>query len=797
MGMRIPPPYQFDPTGELVANRIVNEQTVVTHRNFQDYHFIVPTFAPFFEKNFVIRFHETGTTTPVPLVLGKDYYFTHHFQQGSLSVATPLYGSITLLRRDMQGIVSFDYNTLGGDWLIDDRTILKILADRIHNPKVTYWDQVAELPYRFPVTNHDWNIKDMYGSKEIVASILEVEKAIVVKSNSSYERHIADRNNPHGTTKRHIGLSNVLNLPILPIEKWDDESDDYYMTPRGVYAILNKTVKDTVDNNHRELTLLKAQVNTLVKAGVSQEVIDKLVDYFNNNPIGNAERIEGLTVNDILAKVKTLKDLNAAKLGGKSYDEIVSAVKSSIGNTGSGSGNLTEDDKKKLFEEINSKIKDISKNSELNAKYFNSKTYSQVMDDVSKITVDSAYTLNGYPLEGVVLHTKRKLITDIAPRVGFPTNILPEKEGKGVLVPLLRYRIFKKAPKNVEDYLLSDIRIKVTGFSTPYKGPGLRGTNISTFTDKIFEGFTEVNGQGIAEKYNKELSAIGLDNTFSIRMITSDRVPKIYISNRFTTTNNYIFNTEDILGINNTEFGGIYYKIEDGKEKDPNTNEIMYQDVSYFIYMRNSYRTGTVELLDNTQSNIIMPTNEDVIDLGSKDLDLTKYKKALLNVNLFYNDTNELGHIDSGSSYQYQLDSLRAIAVRQNNSNSSVRDKLTDLESHIEANKSAIAALGRVSGKTTFNGQIDSGIMKLNTGNFFNSNNINNISEIPSTPTSFTAYTNTKSIKKIAKANNKVKIIRGDEVYTGSDIDTLNLADERMLLWKGQVVDSNTVIFQL
>ena len=280
-------------------------------------------------------------------------------------------------------------------------------------------------------------------------------------------------------------------------------------------------------------------------------------------------------------------------------------------------------------------------------------------------------------------------------------------------------------------------------------------------------------------------------------MITSDRVPKIYISNRYTTTNNYIFNTEDILGINNTEFGGIYYKIEDGKEKDPNTNEILYQDVSYFIYMRNSYRTGTVELLDNTQSNIIMPTNEDVVDLGSKDLDLTKYKKALLNVNLFYNDTNELGHIDSGSSYQYQLDSLRAIAVRQNNSNSSVRDKLTDLESHIEANKSAIAALGRVSGKTTFNGQIDSGIMKLNTGNFFNSNNINNISEIPSTPTSFTAYTNAKSIKKIAKANNKVKVIRGDEVYTGADIDTLNLADERMLLWKGQVVDSNTVIFQL
>ena len=362
---------------------------------------------------------------------------------------------------------------------------------------------------------------------------------------------------------------------------------------------------------------------------------------------------------------------------------------------------------------------------------------------------------------------------------------------------MISYRIFKKAPKNVEDYLLSDIRIKVTGFSTPYKGPGLRGTNISTFTDKIFEGFTEVNGQGIAEKYNKELSAIGLDNTFSIRMITSDRVPKIYISNRFTTTNNYIFNTEDILGINNTEFGGIYYKIEDGKEKDPNTNEILYQEVSYFIYMRNSYRTGTVELLDNTQSNIIMPTNEDVIDLGSKDLDLTKYKKALLNVNLFYNDTNELGHIDSNLSYQYQLDTLRNISVQQKNTNTSVNEKLVDLRSLIDANKDDITELNKTAGKTTFSGQIDSGIMKLNTGNFFNSNNINNISEIPSTPTSFTAYTNAKSIKRIAKANNKVKVIHGDEVYTGADIDTLNLADERMLLWKGQVVDSNTVIFQL
>lgn len=189
MAMLKPAPYVFDYTGINPNNKIIGEQHVLTHSNLQDFHFIVPKFAPYYEMGLKVTYQAAGSgVTPKVLKRGEDYELTHHFSEGSKSVAQPLFGSISLLKRDMQGVLSIDYQTLGGDWLIDEQTILKILADRIHNPKVIYWDQVAELPYRFPVTNHDFNIKDLYGAKELTSAILSIATTITDVSKKQYSK---------------------------------------------------------------------------------------------------------------------------------------------------------------------------------------------------------------------------------------------------------------------------------------------------------------------------------------------------------------------------------------------------------------------------------------------------------------------------------------------------------------------------------------------------------------------------------------------------------------------------------
>ena len=40
----------FDPTGKAPSNLIQQEIHVITKQNYRDYHYIVPTFAPFFSE---------------------------------------------------------------------------------------------------------------------------------------------------------------------------------------------------------------------------------------------------------------------------------------------------------------------------------------------------------------------------------------------------------------------------------------------------------------------------------------------------------------------------------------------------------------------------------------------------------------------------------------------------------------------------------------------------------------------------------------------------------------------------
>jgi hypothetical protein len=84
----------FDPTGKAPSNLIQQEIHVITKQNYRDYHYIVPTFAPFFSET-----SYDGVDTPVKLTIklldntvkelreGIDYVFTHKFVTASRSIA--------------------------------------------------------------------------------------------------------------------------------------------------------------------------------------------------------------------------------------------------------------------------------------------------------------------------------------------------------------------------------------------------------------------------------------------------------------------------------------------------------------------------------------------------------------------------------------------------------------------------------------------------------------------------------------------------------------------------------------
>ena len=169
--------YPFDSTGSLVSNKITGEQQILTGANSLDYYFIIPKLGPYFSTSLVVSFRSLTDEVRL-LVEGIDYYCTHWFISASRATATPIYGSITFLDLQLTGVVTLQYQTLGGVWTIDDTTIAQILGNILHNPRVTAWDVVSNMPVNFPPINHEWDLVDLVGASDIIASLGLVEDAI-------------------------------------------------------------------------------------------------------------------------------------------------------------------------------------------------------------------------------------------------------------------------------------------------------------------------------------------------------------------------------------------------------------------------------------------------------------------------------------------------------------------------------------------------------------------------------------------------------------------------------------------
>lgn len=256
--------YPFDPRGDKASNLITAERHVLSPPAWKDYHFIIPKLAPFFRGSLVLRHLDTGRE----LVEGVDWLASHRFIDASRATAKPIYGSITLFDKKLTGVVELvSYQTLGGDWTIDGDTITQILVQKHSNPRITTWEEVVDVPFQFPVIDHEYDLADLVGMSEVREAIDSVADAISINSEigPTVNNHLANRNNPHQVSKMQVGLGNVEDLPIATrAEALEGMSDSAYMTPRRTRQASERIVEDAIsqhvnsDTNPHQVT--KAQV---------------------------------------------------------------------------------------------------------------------------------------------------------------------------------------------------------------------------------------------------------------------------------------------------------------------------------------------------------------------------------------------------------------------------------------------------------------------------------------------------------------------------------------------------------
>lgn len=232
--------YAFDPTGVNPDNRVIDEVHTVSSPGWMDFYFIVPRYAPFFRNSLTITLVETGTA----LVEGVDWLPSHRFISASRGTLQPIYGSISFLNKTLSGVIKVSYQTLGGDWVLDETKILEIANNTNINPKTTTWEQVLDVPdVAFPPIDHMWAIDDMVGMSEVRQALDNIATAIL---NSGGEGgvasdHILDFNNPHQTTKAHVGLGNVSNYPTATLNQaLNPANDQSFLTPNKLHAVLTE-----------------------------------------------------------------------------------------------------------------------------------------------------------------------------------------------------------------------------------------------------------------------------------------------------------------------------------------------------------------------------------------------------------------------------------------------------------------------------------------------------------------------------------------------------------------------------
>lgn len=233
--------YPVDYTGQKATNLVQGEQHAVTESNYRDYFFIVPTFAPFFTNNFKLT-HQAEDGTVKELHEGVDYTFVLSYLGASRSIGIPVYGGISLNNLYTSGVVSLDYQTLGGPWMADSAYVLERIAEKNYNPRTTAWDNLTNVQETFPPVNHNLDFDYVYGQKELIDQMQAIAEAIANSPGSlPFIKHLMRTDNPHAVTAAQLDLGNVANLPIATdAEVLAEAPVKKYVTLDQVISILKR-----------------------------------------------------------------------------------------------------------------------------------------------------------------------------------------------------------------------------------------------------------------------------------------------------------------------------------------------------------------------------------------------------------------------------------------------------------------------------------------------------------------------------------------------------------------------------
>lgn len=250
--------YPLDLTGMSVNNLVVSEpQALPTGLQKRAF---VPNHGPFYTKGLVVRDASNG----VELVPKTQYVATQLFAEASLRTGLQVCSVIVVTDPAVSSNVLIDYQVVGGEFSSSVYAIQQLIDSLNLDDRPVYWGDILGKPEAFPPTPHLHDLGDVYGFEFLVAALVGIRNAILLGDEAAHaaiyqyidlrdgsllalinglsdllDDHIHNYNNPHQTTKAHVGLNLVENYPVASLlEAQQGTRNDRYMTPALVRAAI-------------------------------------------------------------------------------------------------------------------------------------------------------------------------------------------------------------------------------------------------------------------------------------------------------------------------------------------------------------------------------------------------------------------------------------------------------------------------------------------------------------------------------------------------------------------------------
>lgn len=241
--------YPLDTSGLATTNLVKSElQNVQPPANIDQASFIVPRAAPFFIESMEI--HTGPNKTGTKLVENVDFFFAHKFVAGCTFLGKMLYGSIVFTNSNYTGNVYLTYQTLGGDFVVNDAGIIERITNMLYRDiRFVTWDQIEGVPSAFPPDAHQHVVTDIKTMDDIHEALEQIAAALIGENGGTGSEsqayaliaaHLANNSSAH--TPAAVGLGNVRNYTIATEAEALSLRADRYMSPSVTGYLISRYI---------------------------------------------------------------------------------------------------------------------------------------------------------------------------------------------------------------------------------------------------------------------------------------------------------------------------------------------------------------------------------------------------------------------------------------------------------------------------------------------------------------------------------------------------------------------------